>query len=97
MMKRVRARSWDHGELVRELRSSGTAVSDALNRLARAGFVSENPMGNYSFAPNSPELDRLADEIETVYTNRPLSVIKAIVAAPTEKLRIFSDAFKLKE
>ena len=27
----------------------------------------------------------------------PLSVIKAIVAAPTEKLRLFSDAFKLKE
>jgi hypothetical protein len=32
-----------------------------------------------------------------IYTNKPISVIKAIVSAPTEKLRLFSDAFKLKE
>jgi hypothetical protein len=97
LMKRVRDRSWNAAELVRELRSSGTAVTEALNRLAGVGFVVENPAGNYTFTPKSPELERLAAEIEMIYTNKPISVIKAIVAAPTEKLRLFSDAFKLKE
>jgi predicted transcriptional regulator len=97
MMKRVREKSWSVDELVRELRSSGTAVTDALNRLVGVGFVVENPPGNYAFAPKSPELERLAAKIEMIYTNKPISVIKAIVAAPTEKLRLFSDAFKLKE
>jgi hypothetical protein len=97
LVKRFRDKSWDVGDLVRELRSSRTAVGDALNRLNRAGFVSEHPPGTYSFVPASPELERLAAEIETVYTNRPISVVKAIVAAPTDKLRQFSDAFKIKE
>jgi hypothetical protein len=97
LVKRTRDQDWNIGELVRELRSSATAVADALNRLNRVGFVSEKPAGKYAFAPASPELERLAAEIEQIYTNRPISVVKAIVAAPTEKLRQFSDAFKLKE
>lgn len=97
MVKRIDDKRWNIGELVHELRSSTTAVSDALNRLARAGFVAEHPPGSYKFAPASPELERLAAEIEMIYANKPISVIKAIVAAPTEKLRLFSDAFKIKE
>ena len=36
---------WETGDLVRELRSSGTAVADALQRMIAAGLVSEHPPG----------------------------------------------------
>jgi biotin operon repressor len=97
LIKRGRGKNWQSGELVRELRSSRTAVAEALNRLTKAGLVVENPSGGYAFAPTSPECERLADEIESIYTSKPISLVKAIVAAPDERLRVFSDAFKLKE
>ena len=95
LIKRRPGKTWQENELVRELRSSGTAVSEALNRLNLAGLVSENLPGHYAFAPISPKHEQLAAEIEKAYTNMPLSVVKAIVAQPEEKLRLFSDAFKL--
>lgn len=97
LIKRDRRASWQPAELIRELRSSRTAVAEALSRLLKAGFVVENPSGGFMFAPNSPERQHLADEIERIYTSRPISLVRAIVAAPDEKLRVFSDAFKLKE
>jgi hypothetical protein len=97
LINRDRDRRWHLGELVHELRSSSTAVSDALNRLSKTGFVSENPAGIFSFAPKSPEHERMAAEIVNAYTNKPMTVVKAIMAQPDEKLRAFSDAFKLKE
>jgi hypothetical protein len=97
LLKRDRARAWKAADLVRELRSSGMAVADALNRLTRAGMVSENSPGHYAFAPASPDHERIAVEIENAYTSMPMSVMKAIVGAPDEKLRAFSNAFRLKD
>jgi DNA-binding GntR family transcriptional regulator len=97
LLKRHPDRTWQASDLVRELRSSGTAVAEALNRLIRAGLVSENSAGDYAFVPTSPEHERIATEIESAYARTPISVVKAIVAAPDEKLRLFSNAFKLKE
>ena len=97
LVKRQRDRSWQTAELVRELRRSSLAVAQSLASLRAAGLVREIADGRISFAPISPQHDRLAAEIEKIYAATPLTLLKAIVAAPDEKLRIFSDAFKLKE
>lgn len=97
LIRRHPGKVWKSDDLVRELRSSGTAVTEALNRLIRGGLVSEDPPGVYTFAPISPKLEKLSAEIERAYVSMPISVMKALVAAPDEKLRLFSDAFKLKE
>lgn len=97
LAKRERHKSWKAGDLVRELRSSETAVAEALSRLNRAGMISQNPDGRYAFAPVSPRHDQLAAEIEKAYNSTPMSVVKAIIALPEAKLRAFLDAFKLKE
>jgi hypothetical protein len=96
-LKQSPGRLWQSGELVRELRSSRTAVADGLDRLKRASMVREDPAGCFFFAPASSEGEALAVEIERIYTSKPISVVKAIMAAPDDKLRAFSDAFKLKE
>jgi hypothetical protein len=96
-IKQSAGRVWQSGELVRELRSSRTAVADALGRLTQAGLVVEEPAGCYFFAPASPQREQIAIEIEKVYASKPISVVKAIMSVPTDKLRVFSDAFKIKE
>jgi hypothetical protein len=39
----------------------------------------------------------MAERIEAVYAAKPMAVAKAIMSAPNDKLRIFADAFKLKD
>jgi hypothetical protein len=64
--------------------------------MAHAGLVSQRADSRYAFCPASPRHEQLAAEIEKAYNSTPVSVVKAIIASPDEKLRAFSDAFKLK-
>jgi hypothetical protein len=73
-------RCWTTHDLIRELRSSGTAVAEALGRLVNAGLISEKADGCYAFAPVSAKHAQIAAEIEKLYLASPTSVIKAIVA-----------------
>lgn len=97
LMKRDPARAWQANDLVRELRSSRTAVAEALGRLSEAGLISGKPDGHYVYAPANAERQQMADAIEKSYASTPFAVMKAIIGAPEQKLRAFSDAFKLKE
>lgn len=96
ILRKGRDRAWSTEELIRESRSSLTAVGEGLNLLKRAGMIA--PCGElHQYAPADHELEELAGEIETLYSVRPTTVIKAILTAPQDKLRIFSDAFKFRE
>ncbi len=97
LVSRRRDKMWQSDELVRELRSSWTAVDDALNRMVHAGFIERTPAGDYHYAPTSSEREQIVAELDGLYASRPLTVVQAIIATPDEKLRAFSDAFKLKE
>jgi DNA-binding IclR family transcriptional regulator len=91
------SRAWRQDELVRELRSSDVAVGDALAGLQASGLVAADREGGYRYEPASPELDRLCGRIEALYAAKPLAVARAIMTAPNDKLRIFADAFRLKD
>ena len=96
-LKRSANRNWQVGELVVELRSSSMAVAQALDRLQAAGFVNENSPGTYSFEPRSSRHRNMAADIERLSAQKPMALIKAIAEIPNEKLRNFSNAFKLKD
>jgi len=87
---------WQQAELVRELRSSDTIVHDGLKRLSRLGLIVENREGQ-RYQPATPVLRRLVDDVAKLYAAKPVSVVRAITSVPDERLRIFSDAFRLKE
>jgi hypothetical protein len=97
LLKQHPTRSWDSDALIRELRSSPVVISDALGSLLGAGLVVEDLGQRYRYAAASPSLDQLVSELEHVYAAKPTTVIKAIVASPADKLRAFSDAFKIKD
>ena len=97
LLRRDRQRFWPIGDLVRELRSSESAVEGALDSLRSTGFVSTDAGELYRYGPGSAELDGIAARIEVIYAAKPMAVAKAIMSAPNDKLRIFADAFKLKD
>lgn len=97
MMRRGRARTWPLDELARELRGNRTLVHDVLLVLAKAGLVEADEEGDYRYRPATEEVDAVVGELERVYVERPLALIREIVSAPNEKIQSFADAFRLKK
>jgi hypothetical protein len=95
-LKRDPARAWSVDALILELRSSQVVVKEALANLTNGGLASEDEPGRFRYRAAAPELDEMATSLEKIYAIKPMAVIKAIVSGPSDKLRIFSDAFKFK-
>jgi hypothetical protein len=97
LLRRQRERAWQAGVLVQELRASANVVQLGLASLAGAGFVAVDEQGGTQYQPLSPQLEALADAVAALYATRPVTVINAIAAPSDDKLRIFSESFRLKE
>lgn len=81
--------------LVRELRATPTLVRRCLAQLEAGGLIACEPHEHCRYAPASPLLDEMCTALEAAYRERPLTIINAITAAPDDRLRNFSDAFRL--
>src|SRR5215213_5868853 len=95
LLRRQRGKAFSTIDIVRETRSSETAAADALRVLTAAALIAEEG-GRYRYWPANPQLEALAGAFEALYAAKPATVIKTILTAPHDKLRTFSDAFKLK-
>jgi hypothetical protein len=82
-------------ELVRVLRSSELAVSQALDHLIQFGLVAGSPDSGYHYQKGSAQLDAFCERVEAVYARKPVSLIRALLDAPDEKLRQLADAFRI--
>jgi hypothetical protein len=96
-LRRKPDRVWQSDELVRELRTSSTVICDSLTTLQHIGFVATTDAGGFRYAPVSGTLIDLAEGAERLYREKPVMVVSAIAAMPNEKLRIFAEAFRLKD
>ena len=96
LLKRNAPNGRTENELIQELRSSTTAVSDALRQLHNAGLIVEEA-DTYYYRPAAIVLDRLATEVERLYAVKPSAVIKTIVRSRYQPLQDFANSFKLKE
>lgn len=97
LLRRTRPRAWPRPGLVQELRSSDAAVAEALTDLRNTGFIVDTGADLFRYEPASKALDDAAQRIEEVHASQPLALAKAIASAPNDKLRIFADAFRLKD
>jgi len=89
------ARCWSPAELVQELRASQMLVGDNLGRLERSGLIVPEDQGCFRYAPASPILQKLCDDLEAAYRERPVSVIN-MIARPAGSLQSLADAFKIR-
>lgn len=97
LLRQNAQKPWTAAALVRELRSSEMVVSEALANLRRESFIADEPQGLARYAPATAELDAMAAAVQKMFAAKPVTVVKAVLGSPNEKLRIFSDAFKLKD
>jgi hypothetical protein len=95
-LKNRSAESFKISDLVRDLRSSHGAISDAVDALRQANLLSESAEG-VRYAPATPELDALVLHLQSTYQQRPTTVIRLIAEAPSNSLQAFADAFKIKK
>jgi hypothetical protein len=91
------SRAWMADDLVRELRASDFIVSQGMQGLQQAGLIVVESNGSFRYAPASTDLDRMVQELERVYRERPSVVTKALFAPSEDKLQTFADAFRLKK
>lgn len=96
LLRRHSGQHWRPDELVGELRSSDAVVAESIDRLLAAGLVLVQEDGAVLYAPASEAQDALLRQLEEEYRKRPAAIRRLIVQRPAEKLRSFSDAFKLK-
>jgi hypothetical protein len=96
-LRRGRDRSWPAAELIKELRSSQVVVVEALSNLVVAGLAVEDEGGRFRYQAGSPGIDQTIGELESLYATKPTVVIREIVTTPNLKLKILSDAFRIKE
>lgn len=96
LLRRDPARAWTVKALIRELRGSAGIVAGAMTELEAAGLVAAAD-GAFRYQPASPELDALVAATAAAYTEYPVAVTQAIFTAPSDKIRLFADAFRIKK
>jgi len=97
LLHRERTSVWTCEALVRELRATLSLVMQNLAVLVDAGLVEETPEGRYTYRPRTPELAALIDDLAALYTQKPITVLRTIFTTPSDKIRLFADAFFFKK
>jgi len=91
---RAPERVWTSEELISELRSSQLVVRESLENLLAAGLILLEE-GGVRYGPASMDQDALVRRLDEVYQVKPGAVRRQIIQSPAEKLRSFSDAFRI--
>ena len=103
MLAGPEARPWTAAELAQQLRVDAGWVDTTLRALAAGGLVAVTdgaaaPAGaQFRYAPRTPDLAAAVNELGAAYADRRVTVIGLIFAKPTDKLRSFADAFRLRK
>ena len=90
------SRSWSPAAMSQELRSHETIIRQQMDKLVSSGFLKKNADDNYLYSPN----EALASQVENLnktYREMSVAVIAFIYEKPTDKLKGFADAFKIKK
>lgn len=74
-------RAWSFEDLIRELRSSRTAILEAAMDLVQARLAVEQG-GQLRYAPANAGLDRLAKDLVRAYVVRPVAIVRHIGNSP---------------
>jgi len=91
------SQTWTPAAIARELRIEPAGAQVQLTALVASGLVTLDPPDNYQFAPHSPELKDAAVALAQAYLVRRVTVIGLIFSKPSDKIRAFSDAFRLRK
>lgn len=83
-------------EVFRVIQSSEPSVAASLAYFTTEGFLKQQGEGTYRFAPGSPEMEQACTFLAEAYHERRVAVIEAIYSRPSDPVRNFADAFRLR-
>ena len=98
LLHKKREQDFDADEVVEELRIDPAWAAAQLDYFCARGILicTDQSPRRYRYAPKSPELDAAITRLDRAYTDRRVSVISLIFSKPTDKLRSFADAFRVR-
>jgi hypothetical protein len=83
-------------ELVQHLRATPTLIDRLIDQFGASQLIARNPQGAVRFECATAELESLCEQLAMAADQRPIALRDAIISMPSEKLRDFSEAFRLK-
>ena len=90
-------KKWNANSLQKELRSHVTIAGKQLEHLKSKGLIKDEGDGQYGFGPDDSIKEKLSHELFDLYKKSPVSIISLIYDKPTDSLKVFADAFKMKK
>lgn len=97
LLHRRRDRDWTGLEVSEELRTNAQSIATRLDGLRAAGLVGPGAgQGTHRYAPRTREQLDAVDALAEEYSVRRVSVITYIISKPSERIRSFADAFRLR-
>ncbi len=85
-------------EISRELRSNEVSATKHILHLVEHGFLqSADGVIGFQYWPKDPEMAERITRLQLAFQERPVAVITTLYEKPTDKLKGFADAFKLKK
>jgi hypothetical protein len=90
---------WAAAALARELYTTPDMTATQLMELHVKGVLAAIESGEraYRYQPRTPELERVINDLATLYQERRVTVISLIYSEPMDKVRTFADAFRLRK
>lgn len=93
LLRRTRS-GWNGPSVAHELRIDARSAADRLEELSGDGFLRRDDDAYVYDAP--ADVDRDVEQLARCYAERRVSVITAMFSQPTDHLRMFAEAFRLK-
>lgn len=92
-------RDWSAPEVGDELRTNAVSAAEHLAKLSHHGLFAPSEMSplRYRYKPRTVELGAAVDLLNQAYRDDRVAVINMIYSKPTERIRIFADAFKIRK
>jgi hypothetical protein len=97
LLHQERDRDWSAQEVAKALYTADDMCSLALSDWLKRDLLcvaSDDP--RYRYQPATAQLDALVAELADLYKERRVTVISRIYAKPVDRVRTFSDAFRLR-
>lgn len=90
---------WTAPDLAQQLRIDPAWVESQLRAMAAGGLVTvaEGAPAQFRYEPRTPDLAATVQDVAQAYADRRVTVIGLIFAKPTEKIRSFADAFRIRK
>ncbi len=90
-------KNWSPVSISQELRTNVTSAANQMAKLAANGFIKNVSGDLYIYDPTTEELRMKVDHLHLAYKEMSVAVISFIYEKPSDKLKGFADAFKLKK